>query len=422
MKLKKKKKSPAASAFSVKLGYVFGGMLCFLLLFQMIQFHELRGKLDFIDALQESQSTVIEQVGLSQEYLTQFATDLNQIREFLLLPATDYDFSNLGETDLEVIEEDLSTQIFQLVESLAAAESKETLYSARKEELYNFINENPLFSETMTVSFSVEETVNGTEWQFVNAETEKELLYILLAYDGSIEFDGYHFDLNWAATDDLDLFKEEFQIYSNELSTIEILIARQVEVLNFYDNQFFEGEEMQNLIINYDLKLSSRSEIEEGYEYLLRNADGSVIAQFTAEQVSGTPAVYVLGERMEFGADLSESARVIDFILENIDPRTELELKIEAKSLELAQVMQDRGFISTLESLGLSMSELVLEETRLYYSILNEEGDVLRNLILDFETGEVSVELPETGLSEDLVTAILNLENTGKKKLSTYLT
>lgn len=422
MKLKKKKKSPAASALSVKLGYVFGGVLCFLLLFQMVQFYDLRDKLDFIDGLQESQSTVIEQLGLSQEYLTQFATDLNQIRGFLLLPETDYDFSNLGESNIEVEEEDITSQIFELVDALADAEEKEALYSSRKEEIYNFINENPLSSDTMTVSMTVEETVNGTEWQFLKTETQQELLYIVLAYDGSLEFDGYHYDLSWSATEDLSVFKEEFQIYPNEFGTIQILIDRQIEVLSFYDNTFFEGEEMQSFILEYDLKLSSRTETELGFEYLMRNSDGTVIAQFAAEQVLGTPSVYVSGERLEFGADLSESTRVIEFILENTDPRTDLQIKLEDRTKELAQLMQDRAFISTLEALGLSMSEVVEEETRLYYSILNAEGEVLRNLILDFSTGEVTVELSDTGASEDLATAILNLQDTGKKKLSTYLT
>ena len=418
-KNKKSKKSPAASVFSVRLGYVLGGALGFLLLFQMIQFYELRSKLNFIDSLQDSQTKVVEQISLSQNYLTQFATDLNQIREFLLLPSTDYDFSGLNEDLVFENDDDITTEIFDLITVLGEAEERESIYQNKKAEILEAI---PRDLEGVTLS--EEETLDGYEWTFTRDENEIDILNISLSYEGDIDYQMFHYKISWEEYQNTDNLFFELELFPNEIATIDILIEKTALVQSFYEEIFFPGEAFQNYLTTKNLSLSSvQIADDQRMYYELKNADDSLIATFNNQNSSVLVTIHTMealeDNVEEFAPDVSEVDRLISWLEENLDPRTNLEIRLEERKIELSQLMEDRGFISTMEALGMTMSEVVEEEGRLYYSILNSEGEVLRNLVLDYATAELTVEMP-TGEAESLSAAILNLSDT-KKKLSTYL-
>lgn len=418
-KKKKSKKSPRASAFSVRLGYVLGGAIGFLLLFQMIQFYELRSKLNFIDSLQDSQTKVIEQVSLSQSYLTQFSSDLNQIREFLLLPTTDYDFSGIEDELVFEEEEDLTTQIFDLVTVLGESEERDAVYESKKAEILDAI---PRDMEGVTLTES--ETLEGYEWVYTRDNNGVEILKISLSYGGDIDYKMFHYKISWEEFQNTDNLFAELELFPNEIATIDILIERTALVKSFYEDTLFPGESFQNYLLENELTLGSAQINDDGRTYYeLTNSEGTLLVTFYNQNSTALVKLHTLeplaDDVEEFGPVEGEVSRLMDWVTTQTEVRTQLEIELEEKITELEQLMEDRGFISTMEALGMTMSEKVEEEGRLYYSILNSEGEVLRNLVLSFETAEVTVEQP-TGESESLSAAIINLSDT-KKKLSTYL-
>jgi hypothetical protein len=427
---KKKQKSSKASAFSVRIGYVLGGFLGFLLLFQMIQFYQLRDKLQFLDGLQESQSSVVEQVSLSQNYLTQFATDLNQIREFLLLPESDYDFSELGEAAVEEEEADLTTQIFELVDALGAAEQNAVAYDSRLINIQDYLSvSDSVFNKGVTFDSIGVEGLEGVTWELIDNSTGETFLKIELAYDAEVNLTYLGGGGKYSTSVEFSLISEDIDELMLGVEEFRSSVAAHRNALAFLEGTLFPSENFQNYLNTEKLSLSSKEENANSSFYNISNSDGTLLASFQVWKgdfstmlIIPNPVDGFAEEKWidlsldEFGQDLALSS------LESLlDTRTALDLKLEERRNELAQVMLDRGFISTLEALGLTMGEVIEEEGRLYYSILNAEGEVLRNLVLDFTTGEVTVELPENGAAESLALAIENLKDTGKKKLSTYL-
>lgn len=426
---KKTKDKLKASAFSVRLAYILGAFFGFLLLFQMIQFYQLRDKLQFLDGLQESQSAVVEQVSLSQSYLTQFAMDLNQIRAFLLLPETDYDFANLGEVESEV-EEDLTAQIFELVEALGAAEQNESYYNNRLSGVQEYLSVSESFIDKgITFDSNGVESLEGVSWVISDEATGITLLSIDLAYDAELSLTHLNGGDTFSPEIEFSDISERIDALMMELDSFRESIADHQKAITFLEESLFPSENIQNYLNSHQLTLSIREENDSTSSYNLSNSDGTLLASFTVWKGDVSTKLIIPNSAdgtaedtwIDITLDQSGQDLAVSSLERLLDTRTTLELKVEARRTELEQVMKDRGFISTLEALGLSMGEVVEEEARLYYSIMNREGEVLRNLVLDFTTGEVTVELPETGSSESLVMAISTLQNTGKKKRSTYL-
>ncbi|MFT7184083.1 MAG: hypothetical protein ACI9QC_000414 [Oceanicoccus sp.] len=425
--------SPIASALSVKIGYILGGFLGFLLLFQMVQFYQLRDKLQFIDGLQESQSTVVEQVSLSQNYLSQFATDLNQIREFLLLPESDYDFSELGELSTEEVELDLTTQLFELVEALGAAEKNEAAYNVRLVELQEYLSVSDSFIDKgVSVDPLGVEGLDGVTWTIVDDSNGVKVLAIALAYDAGLTLTSYIDGDSSFSSDAVFLeISEKINSYMLGLDIFRATIAAHDEGVGFLEGTLFPSEPFQTYLNANLLSLNTREENDTSSSYSLMNSDGILLASFQVWKREIEDGITLIipapidGFSEEKWIDISPDQLGQDLVLSAleslVDTRTALDLKVEERRTELFQVMEDRGFVGTLEALGLTMGELVEEEVRLYYSIVSIEGEILRNLVLDFATGEVRVEMPDTGVSESLDLATANLRDTAKKKLSTYL-
>lgn len=409
---KKSEKAASASALSVRLGYILGGFLGLLLLFQMLQLYELRSKLQFIDGLQESQSAVLEQVGVSQSYLTQFAMDLNQIREFLLLPATDYDFSGLSEVEAEAAEPDLTVQIFDFVEALGTAEAKAELYEARSTALRDYFSvSEDLINKGVSFNAAGVEGMEGLEWNVVDEATGTELLSLVLSRDALFSGKNYYgtMDLEEA---ELTEVQAEIRSFMSKLEEVRSSLAAVAQSQQHLETTLFPSEGFQTYLNEHALKLSHLE---------ISNADGSLIAQFEIDALTGNLSLKFGEKSVALTQDEAGQALAVKTLEEQVDPRTALQVKVDERRDELAHLALDRGFNSTLESLGLSMGAVTEEATRLYYPILNDQGEVLRNLVLDFATGEVSVEMPGSGEVESLAAATLNLTQTGKKKLSTYL-
>jgi hypothetical protein len=400
----KKKKKPF-SKFHVLIVGVLGLIVIFLIV-QMVQFVNVREDLVFLDSIEANNATVIGEMSVAKSYLMNFGADLNQIREYLLLPTTSYNFGDLGV--VEELEEavSLTAQVFTFIDRLGEYEEKKDLYDANLAGITEVFadgmwGENFLFAEGFEV---YDDQLEGME-----------VLDLTLDLDGTFMVDGYHGEMEFDDNEDLEEVKAELTAFVEGIEEFRNLVRSVNESRNFVMNTVVADAVLQEFVVANGIGISAELEVErEYYYYSFLSDDGIEVVQV---RIYREDAGVFLGET-EY--EVSDTGFIDLFAdLQTYDFRTALEKLVDESEEELQALMNDKAFAATLEGAGLSVGEVSEDDLQFSYPILDEEGAVIRVLYLDKTTGEMRVKLPDDDSSELLSVAIDGLELSSKKKLWT---
>ena len=397
-----KKKKPF-SKFHILVAGVLGLIVIFLLV-QMVQFVRMREDLVFLDSIQDNNATVIEEMSTAKGYLMNFGADLNQIREYLLLPTTSYNFGDLGVIEEVEDETSLTTLVFTFIDRLGEYEAKKDLYDANLAGISEFFADgvwadNFLFVEGFEV---YDDQLEGME-----------VLDLTLELDGTFMLNGYFGEVEFSDSEDLEEVKAELTAFVEGIEEFRNLVRSVNESRNFVMNTVIVDAVLQEFVVANKVGISAELEVEgEYYYYSFLSDDGVEVVQV---QIYREDAGIFLGEE-EY--EMSEAGFVGLFAdLQTYDFRTALEKLVDESELELKALMDDKAFVATLEGAGLSIGEMSEDDLQLSYPILDSSGEVIRVLYLDKTTGEVRVKLPDEDTSELLSVAIEGLDLSSKKKL-----
>lgn len=386
--------------------FVYVGMvfLAALVLTQMWQTYRLRHSLDFIDSLETNNAKVIQEMELAKDFLTDFGADLNQIREYLLLPTNDYDFAALGDVDHGgnvVEEEDLTSLVFEFVGQLGEYEKNKELYEANLAAFNTFIAdgiwaENQLLLNGYTVKDS---TLN-----------EVQLLDMQLELDGSFSVSTYNGEMEFVDDQSVEEVIEELKNFIvNDLASLRALIAEVNEQRIYLRDTFLPSEEMQRELEFHGMIVSDELSDKERFYYEFYNGDGTAVASIEVSRLDA-------GRWLLIGESSYEPT--VENLSEHVDARTRLQVLIETNAAELDQLVVDPAFTIALEQAGLALGEITEDDSGIYYPFVDVDGVVIRIMYLDKTSGEVKVKDGEQ--VDTLAAAIESLESYGKKKLWSY--
>ena len=383
----------------------FGGMLVAVVVL-MAQIQAMGDRLELIDTIGDNNSKVIGEMSVAKSYLTDFGSDLNQIREYLLLPTSEYDFGALGDVDFEEAEEDLTTLVFQLVSRLADYEESEAVYEE------NLVAVKELFADGMWTEAGLR--VDGFT-VYDDSLSGMEVLDLDLDLTGEFTLTGYFGEVSMEDAEDFAELVAELREFIAGVAEFRALVALVNERRVGFTSSIFVESYFLSLLEVGGMTLGDEQEADEMYYWELKNADGTVLAQIgvwkeTAEQVMRQPGENG-GDSSDWGVDVFHVES-----LNTIDARTALEKMVDENTDELADLMADLAFVATLEDAGFTVGEVVEDDAGISYPILDGDGAILRTLYLNKSTGEVRV-LDVDGESEDLASAIDALDMTSKKKL-----
>jgi hypothetical protein len=374
------------------------GVFAIAVIVQMQQVWQMRDRLEVIDSLGDNNTKVIEEMGLAKSFLMGFGADLNEIREFLLLPTRDYNFGDLGGVEFEEGGEDtLTMQVFELISALADYETNQERYAENLEDIKEYFASEFWSANSLRVDgFRV----------YDDLHEGMELLNLVLNLDGTFEAEFYDGPLEIEGTGSATEVIAVLDAYFGGVDGLRALIDQVNANRVYLRDEVFVSEEFVAFLEEKGAVISQEQEEDKAYYWNLSNGDGVLVAQVKVSKEDGEIVILVDGELSEF----------VISALGDLDFRTALEVLVDESADELRELMQDEGFAAILSKSGYSVGEVVDDESRLSFEILGEDGEVLRVLYLDKATGEVRVEEPEVG-SEDLASAILRLESYGKKKL-----
>lgn len=397
------------------LSYVNFGLLAIvaiLLLTQMAQVYKFRNRIAFIDDLEQMNVEALKEVDTAKGHLLSFGTDLNEIREFLLLPTREYRFDDLGDVELVMDEEEsLTVELFTLVEQISAFDENQAAWEAAQEELNALAASELWASRGLTANFQ-EDVLFVYHSDYLNSE----LLRVEVDFEG--EMDVVTYDGQYWGVDEL-----ETQLSEEWVSAYVSGVERLTVFRDYWEKEFFVDPEFTKITDSLGLEVSSANVSDQEISYDVTNADGVTVLEFILSFQDMKAFVFMGLDQMDEGnpfLEIEEPEFTYDeftFALGDVDVRTSVQLEVDAFAQEMRDLMQDEGFESTLNRLGLRMEGPEVTDERISYTLYREE-EALRVIFVDKSTGKVFVGLPGEEAAESLSEANANLllALEGKKK------
>jgi len=316
----------------------------------------------------------------------------------------------LDEEDIPA-EETVSTQLFALLDSLAQAEEHEAQFNLNKTALDNFLKDEMWSKAGLQIAPQSAFAENFVSK--INTAQGVEVLELSLDGEGIFTVQTYFGPL--ALEDALSsekVFNQVKAFVNGELPKV----LGQIDVVNGVRSN------LQNAVLNQmDLQNWMKSvgcyfgeeEVDSGlYRRTFFNADGTVVAELLLYKEDARLELKV-GEEV-FPFTEVNAATLLSSLQSHVDTKTALQKKVEALQKEIDSLLEDRGFVSTLNRLQFSMGPALETETRIEYPLKNAAGETLRIIFIDRADATVKVE--RAGESQTLSFALEELKDGGKKK------
>lgn len=401
-------------------------LLGILIVNQTIQFYRYKDELALLSTLDSQNSALIQDLSQSQELLSMFGQDLNDIRSFLLLPTKRYEVGDLNESVLlaEEEEEDISTQLFTYVEKLGTYEANQERYEANRT-LFTAALAEPYWTERgLLVDVAGQQGPDALIFSFKDPSLENTLLFeVELGYDGIFSLSAL--DEDWVFEDSTsgEQVLKELKAYvdtglndlRDQYITLQTMRTEAAALLATPTVQ--EALAVQGLNVSTELNSSDK------YYYEIKDKDARALVRLYIDKQRMEMVLKLLEAQGDYAEEmvLKEDAItvLVDALYNGLDVRTATQKLVDEREQEMESVFADRAFKAVLQELELQMGIKSETELRISYPLLREDGQILRVIYIDKNTGEVNVELPDGAEVQTLSMAIEAIDLTGKKKLST---
>ncbi len=409
---------------------VFLLALSLTVLYQFSQFSELRDKVDSVDGLEKSTSTVLQEVSQGKDYLTSFGSDLNEIRKFLLLPTKNYDFNESEEVNLASEggeEEDLNTLLFNYVARLGEYEKNQKEYEANLSTLQTVLVETYWGEHGLTVDANGNPSDASIDFSFLDTSlANEEVFKISLSYNGAFTVETVDEDLELSDKSSASSVVTDVKAYvENELTGVREHLQLLGTSRSFLSS-LLGSVAVQAMLGAQHLTLGTELESHEEYHYQFLNTDHDTVAELSISKEDGTMLLSLTAPLEGHDSDYSMTREDAESVLtkalsEAVDTRTDTAKLVEKNRKDIETAFGDRAFQAVLSEMGLQFGAAQETDTRISYPITNAAGETLRVLFIDKATGEVKVENSDGQNSQELSMAIQEFDWSGKKKLSTQV-
>ncbi len=399
--------------------------LALLLLFQIGQVSELSAKVEKMDVLEETSSNVLQEWSEGKDFLTSFGGDLNEIRKFLLLPTTDYDFGEMAEVDLAEEEEDLNTLLFTYVEKLGEYEENQARYDSNLSAFQAALGEAFWGENGLSVNSAGNFGDESVDFSFSDA-SGLELFKVSLGYDGLFAVDTYDGkltlsdkksaqalvgDLRNFVRGDLVTLKERITLINTNRALLTGVLASSM---------------VQDALTQESLTVGTELESSDRYYYQILNSDHVPVAELAVAKENGSMNLSLerpVGDYEDefILAEADAESGLVSAILDGVDSRSDRQILVEENREEIEAIFKDTAFKAVLGELDLEFGTATETDTRISWPLTNAAGETLRVIFLDKASGEVKVEHPDGEDSQTLSMAVEAFQGMGKKKLSTPL-
>ena len=401
--------------FSLKNTFVF----IFVILF-VVQYVQIQMAIGNFSFLQGRDTSLIKEIGQLKEISSKIGGDLNQVREYIGMPVTDYSSSedeNDSANDESKNTNRLQLALFQYVDYLSKKESVDTNLALNKS-----------FLEKINTNASLISAMNTYGLSFSKLNDFPTAMTLSLVYQGQtpLEFPAVFFYLS----------KEDGKLLRKTLSEkTEVSYTNSEEF--FTDLVNFVNSNGAKWKISLDSINKSRTAIESAsnsesvktklaelkikidfapkennfkYIYSITNMTSDTIGEIVID--FKTLGVSFVDKADNSSSSVSDIKTELLPFIEKLDTSTSIEKKAKQVLEDVKSTLTDNGFTIALEAAGLKISEPREDEDRYYFDLMTKAGKVLSSIIVEKTTGVVNIAQPDGTNSENL----LFFEPDSKKK------
>lgn len=339
------------------------------------------------------------------DYISDFGTDLNEIRELLLLPTKDYSLTDEKDTQEESEEDEIITNMFNYINVVSDSVKKSQVIS----ELDAFFNSE----ETKTLL--AEKGLSKEEGKYLMHDASSiKIIEISVSDNGYCNIETYFGEVITEEGTPTEVISE-FETVIGNLDSIKEKINNVESAKATLRTILYESGTAYEALKAKGMWADTETDIGLSFDYNLVNQDQTILAAISLSKEDPTFITWgVFGsEKKQIGIDATMLAELIN----GLDSSTILENKIAENKTKMESLLQDAGFQTALADNNLNMSDTREDDTGIYYDITDSTGAVLSTIYIDKKTGKAMIENTD-GDTIELISAVN--DDFSKKKLWNY--
>ncbi len=323
-----------------------------------------------------------------QEVVMQFGDDLNEMREYLLLPKRDYSYLN-NEISQNLSDDTLSSQsIYRFVNEVGESYLSDKKKESNHQEILDLKKDGDFYQKITALGLLparyLEDTAEFAKYKFY---VKQDAIAQLVLDKESSEFYiqsiiGTEY-LMWDESSSLkDVTLQYISDYKDNIIAVKARIAEQKEAII----KLWDDENLKKILSENKLQPNFNStETESGFEYVVQNMDGTALIAITINRKNGN----FIFENIEY----SSVVLLIDPLsakLQTLSGESQRTIAIQEKREELEKMLFGDEFTESLTSVQLKVQPGREEGNRILYDLLNtEDENKIGSIIFETETGNL---------------------------------
>lgn len=339
-----------------------------------------------LQRFEKKQAELLYEFTQVKEGVVQYGTDLNEMREYLLLPARQYDFFPKKIDEMET--DELAFGVYRFADQVG----KDYLLKNRQKSSYEAIkslkNDQAFLNELKALGLMppryLEESADFVKFKLYQDKVTAATGLVLNRQKAEFYMESI------SGTDRLDTKEDEtlsqavLHYLQNNLETIldlKIRITAQKQAIK----ELWQEEMVAIVLSAKKLQVSlNPSEVEKGFEYIVYNS-------------ATIPLLSLWIDRKTSFIQLeNDSYATIDALrpdllvrLDQLDGETEQEKTLQAKMEALLLLLSEPAFLDVLKVNRLQLEGVREQENRLYHDLKNiDSGEILGSIIFETLTGD----------------------------------
>ncbi len=369
--------------------------------FQIMQFGSVINKVD------KYNQGVVDELGKIRSNIIEFGNDLNETRQFLLLPTKNYSFNN--DQDTEETKETTTKEaqaIYTFLLQETNKDEQQKIQQQLEKRIEKLIN-NKTFNENLeTQGLKIQPQENKLAFKILEKDTP------LFQVVGDVKNNQLNIQ---SAIGEEKISTEENSDAPNIISYItnnKDRVKKQKTTIEREKNKIKElksNDEIKKLLQEKQITLDDTpTDTKTSYIYNLKNKEQQPISSITI--IKKTATIKVGDKELTDIENLTNS--VLDLI-KTLDGRTEMEKLIAEKRKTLETIFKETAFQESLKQDGLTINLTPREEfNKLIYDVKDKEGKVRFSFAIELSSGMYKILKGDEEL--DLYKV---LDETTKKKL-----
>jgi hypothetical protein len=374
--------NPAKGKKSIFLKGLLYGAVILLLLITAVQ---LARQSVILNRFSTESEKLIHEFRQVREGVVQYGHDLNEMREYLLLPVRDYDF--FPKIDQEEEGDDLALGVYRFTDHIG----KDYLLQKEQQSTYTAIKAlkndrdflNGLKELNLLPARYMEETLDYVKFKFYENKTTPVVGLVL----DRLTADFYMESILGPEPLEVvgDLGQTTLQYLKENLENIFVVRGRITEQKKTI-KELWQSDEVSQILQEKRLQVSlDPSEVEKGFEYVVYNSITEPLFTFLINRKSGD---IKLGDKSYADAESVKPDLLIE--LDKLTGETEYEKTISQNREKLNFLMSEPAFAETLKISNLDLAPEREEGGRIYFDLIStDDGSKIGSIIFNALTGDL---------------------------------